>query len=65
MYSFPISADTHLSISISGELGVMLGQWEGFAAEALNEKLMCIWQAGEFPEMEHPLSSLGLNRGCL
>lgn len=43
----------------------MLGQWEGFVAEALNEKLMLIWQAGEFPEMEHPLSSLGLDPGCL
>lgn len=42
----------------------MLGQWEGFIAEVLNEKLMGIWQAGEFPEMEHPLSSLGLNPGC-
>lgn len=31
---------THLTVCISGELGVMLGQWEGFVAEALNEKLM-------------------------
>lgn len=43
----------------------MLGQWEAVAAEVPNEKLMWVWQAGQLPDLEHPLSSLSLNPGCL